>query len=121
MYEVVQSDVMLCVQTIANRMKSNKVKDKRKAALKARLAKVKQRRMMNADGSVASVAAVESSDSDRDSAEEEVFGPRLTEIESAAEPEPLTRDDSWRQNAPVREWDRDKEGNFSSLLLVALR
>lgn len=31
------------------------------------------------------------------------------------EAEPLTRDDSWRQSAPVREWDIGKESKYCVL------
>ena len=50
-------------------------------------------------------------DSDRDSVEEEVFGPRLNEKDK--EIKPLTRDESWRKDAPLREWDKEKEGQFT--------
>ena len=42
------------------------------------------------------------------------IGPRVAEKseekEEKKDPEPLVRDDSWRQDAPVREWDMGKKG-----------
>ena len=42
-----------------------------------------------------------------DSDEDELIGPKLSE---AKEPEPLTRDENLKKDAPVREWDKGKKG-----------
>ena len=50
-----------------------------------------------------------------DDKSEEEIGPKLEEIlgqtaeKEKAKVEPLTRDDSWRKDLPVREWDKGKE------------
>lgn len=37
------------------------------------------------------------------------------ELEPEKEPELIVRDDSWRKNAPVREWDKHKTPIFGKL------
>lgn len=41
---------------------------------------------------------------------DEEIGPKLEEAAEKAEVEELKRDDSWRKQAPVREWDKGKTG-----------
>lgn len=37
-----------------------------------------------------------------------MIGPKMSE---QTEPELLVRDDAWRQDAPLRDWDKDKDAN----------
>ncbi|KAL8591818.1 hypothetical protein ACOMHN_047078 [Nucella lapillus] len=85
-------------QTLDGRQRSERIKEKRKTALQARLAKVKQRRKMKDGGAPIDL---------EDKKEEEKKG--AAEDSTPQEAEPLTRDDSWRRDAPVREWDVGKE------------
>ena len=41
--------------------------------------------------------------------DEDLVGPKLSEKEES-ESELLTRDDSWRKEAPIRDWDKGKQG-----------
>ncbi|XP_076466374.1 uncharacterized protein LOC143297779 [Babylonia areolata] len=86
-------------QTVDSRQRSERIKEKRKAALEARLAKVKHRRKMK-DGSL----GVDDKEEEEQKAAEDP-APQA----AVQEAEPLTRDDSWRRSAPVREWDIGKE------------
>ncbi|XP_046566196.1 LOW QUALITY PROTEIN: coiled-coil domain-containing protein 174-like [Haliotis rubra] len=100
-------------QTKDERGRRERLKEKRKAMLDARLAKVKQRRRLKEGVPLAEEPA----------SEEEEIGPRLEEMLSGqrrvperkevkqdnAEIEPLKRDDSWKKEAPEREWDKGKE------------
>nr|KAG5703955.1 hypothetical protein BaRGS_020552 [Batillaria attramentaria] len=91
-------------QTMEERMRSERIKEKRKAALEARLAKVKQRRKMKGG----TLLDVEDSEDTAESVPTEQKADAV-KVEKKTEPEPLTRDDSWRRDAPVREWDKGKE------------
>ncbi|XP_046328027.2 coiled-coil domain-containing protein 174-like [Haliotis rufescens] len=99
-------------QTVDERGRRERLKEKRKAMLDARLAKVKQRRRLKEGAPLAEEPATE-----------EEIGPRLEEMLSGQrckpertevkqenpEVEPLKRDDSWKKDAPEREWDKGKE------------
>lgn len=89
----------LRAQTQSKREKHDRLKDKRRQVLAARLEKVKQRRI---------VKDVEL-DIDLD--------PMAVEGDDGVkagdkEPEQLVRDDSWRQSAPTRDWDKHKKQVF---------
>ncbi|XP_067675051.1 coiled-coil domain-containing protein 174-like [Haliotis asinina] len=98
-------------QTKDERGRRERLKEKRKAMMDARLAKVKQRRRLKEGVPLA------------EEPEEEEIGPRLEEMLSGqsqvpagkevkqdkSEIEPLKRDDSWKKDAPEREWDKGKE------------
>ncbi|XP_045197619.2 coiled-coil domain-containing protein 174-like isoform X2 [Mercenaria mercenaria] len=85
-------------ETKDERSKSERIKEKRKAALAARLAKVKQRKREK--------LGLPEPQEDGSSGEE--IGPKLTE-ELKKEPELLTRDDSWRATVQsTRDWDKGK-------------
>ncbi|KAH3729722.1 hypothetical protein DPMN_055700 [Dreissena polymorpha] len=87
-------------QTTSERSKSDRVKEKRKAALAARLAKVKQRKREK-------LGLPEEEEPVEEDEEGEIG---LLVSEEVKEPQLLTRDDSWRTNTPsTREWDRGKQ------------
>ena len=112
------------LQTKDAREKQSQMKQKRKAALKARLKKVKQRKLIRegkdpalAEGETnACVSAlcrssshpVFASDSSSSSDEEHMIGPKMSEKRDAS-PELLTRDETLRDDAPMREWDKGKK------------
>ncbi|XP_078698202.1 coiled-coil domain-containing protein 174-like isoform X2 [Branchiostoma floridae x Branchiostoma belcheri] len=98
---------MLREETQDQRLKREKLKEKRKAALQARLAKVKQRKAKRLKGEGGEVEDEGQEDSPDLGAE-----PQDQDVEKAAEPEPLQRDETWRQSAPLREWDKGKERHF---------
>ncbi|XP_041354165.1 coiled-coil domain-containing protein 174-like [Gigantopelta aegis] len=95
-------------QTLDERLRRERLKEKRKALLSARLAKVKQRRTMKGG-----LMGLEGGEGDEKTGDE--IGPRheemlgQTEVKEKQVVEPLTRDDSWRKDFPVREWDKGKE------------
>ena len=49
------------------------------------------------------------SDVNDSSDEDDLFGTKLSDSQKTKEPEVLARDDTWRKEAPVREWDKDKK------------
>ena len=49
-----------------------------------------------------------------DSEDEDFIGPSLSEAAKKQEPELLTRDETLRKDAPVREWDKGKKGMIIS-------
>ena len=58
------------------------------------------------------------SEEEKEDSEEESIGPKLAE---QAEPELLVRDDSWRKDAPIRDWDRGKEPQArGSMVLLSM-
>lgn len=73
---------------------SQRIKEKRKAAMEARLAKVRERRRQ---------AGLPVPD------EPAVMAETSAVKEEVKPVEPLTRDDSWRQTAPIRDWDKGKQ------------
>ncbi len=141
------------LQTLEARQRKEKLKEKRKALMAARLAKVRQRKMVNneedagepffstihnetelfaamctcnildcwvchgvrnslciARGVTFVAEKVENSDEDED-----FIGPAVSEAvqsQKPVEPELLTRDETLRRNAPVREWDKGKKGEY---------
>ncbi|XP_078617864.1 coiled-coil domain-containing protein 174-like isoform X3 [Branchiostoma floridae x Branchiostoma japonicum] len=100
---------MLREETQDQRVKREKLKEKRKAALQARLAKVKQRKAKRLKGE-----GGEMEDEGQDGSPD--LGAETEEVqkepEPEPEPEPLQRDETWRQSAPLREWDKGKEKHF---------
>ncbi|CAG2239486.1 unnamed protein product [Mytilus edulis] len=84
--------------------------------LDARLAKVKQRKLIREGGSIVPDALLKD-DEDADigpKIEEMVPAPKLEEMVPVGpiKPELLTRDESLRHNQPTREWDKGKEKLF---------
>ncbi|MBN3302064.1 CC174 protein, partial [Amia calva] len=111
---------MLRDQTMGQRTKREQLKDKRKALLEARLAKVRQRKMkkMKLDGTEEEVAA-----EDKEVEEEETIGPvpvpephseELIPVSTRkkVEVEVQQRKDTKAGVPHVREWDRGKEFTF---------
>ncbi|KAJ8361125.1 hypothetical protein SKAU_G00176500 [Synaphobranchus kaupii] len=106
---------MLRDQTTDQRTKRDKLKEKRKALLKARLAKVRQRKMKSAnpDGTVDELAAEENAGEEE---EEDLVGPLPAAEEPPVAPalkkvvvEIQERRDT-RPGVPhIRDWDRGKE------------
>ncbi|XP_052086891.1 coiled-coil domain-containing protein 174-like isoform X2 [Mytilus californianus] len=103
-------------QTQDERSKKEKLKEKRKAMLDARLAKVKQRKLIREGGSlVPDVLLKDDEDADiGPKLEEMVPAPKLEEMVPVGpiKPELLTRDESLRHNQSTREWDKGKEKLF---------
>ncbi|XP_076076675.1 coiled-coil domain-containing protein 174-like isoform X1 [Mytilus galloprovincialis] len=103
-------------QTQDERSKKEKLKEKRKAMLDARLAKVKQRKLIREGGSIVPDVLLKD-DEDTDigpKLEEMVPAPKLEEMVPVGitKPEQLTRDESLRHKQPTREWDKGKEKLF---------
>eukprot|EP00058_Branchiostoma_floridae_P026701 XP_002612192.1 hypothetical protein BRAFLDRAFT_88935 [Branchiostoma floridae] len=98
---------MLRGETQDQRVKREKLKEKRKAALQARLAKVKQRKAKRLKGEGGEMEDEGQDDSSDLGAEQQD-----QEVQKEPEPEPLQRDETWRQSAPLREWDKGKEKHF---------
>uniref|UniRef100_W5K3Q5 Coiled-coil domain containing 174 n=1 Tax=Astyanax mexicanus TaxID=7994 RepID=W5K3Q5_ASTMX len=103
---------MLRDQTTEQRNKREQLKEKRKALLEARLAKVRMRKMKKSkleSGDESAAAPEEDVDKDEDEAED-VIGPSPSEtVVKKVEVEIQERKDS-RPGVPhVREWDRGKE------------
>lgn len=96
--EQMEQLVNLREQTKEERSKSERIKEKRKATLAARLAKVKQRKRQKLGLSDTEEENIEKDNDDKLAEQKKV------------EPEPLTRDDSWRTKIQsTREWDRGKQ------------
>ena len=93
-------------QTLDHRARKEALKLKRAVIMKARLAKVRRRAMIREGKNPDEVKQEEEDDSD-----EEMVGPKLSEKDKA--PEPLVREDLWRKDAPMREWDKGKKVIFN--------
>ncbi|KAK3585520.1 hypothetical protein CHS0354_022929 [Potamilus streckersoni] len=97
-------------ETKVERDKKERIKEKRKALMEARIAKVKQRKMLKGG-----LLPTDEENAKEKEEEEEIIGPPLQPQEPAKEtkpdkePELLKRDDSWRKTAPTREWDKGKK------------
>ncbi|XP_063403452.1 coiled-coil domain-containing protein 174-like [Mytilus trossulus] len=103
-------------QTQDERSKKEKLKEKRKAMLDARLAKVKQRKLIREGGSIVPDVLLKD-DEDADigpKIKEMVPAPKLEEMVPVGpiKPELLTRDESLKHNQLTREWDKGKEKLF---------
>ncbi|XP_035686447.1 coiled-coil domain-containing protein 174-like isoform X2 [Branchiostoma floridae] len=98
---------MLREETQDQRVKREKLKEKRRAALQARLAKVKQRKAKRLKGE-----GGEMEDEGQDGSPDLGAETEDQEVQKEPEPEPLQRDETWRQSAPLREWDKGKEKHF---------
>ncbi|KAL5010164.1 hypothetical protein ScPMuIL_012469 [Solemya velum] len=101
-------------ETVDQRARKDRIKDKRKAMLEARLAKVKQRKKLR-DGGLLNTDHPEAKE---ESGDEDV-GPKLSEQsvdrvkDTPTQPKLLVRDESWKKTATVREWDKGKERLFA--------
>ncbi|XP_069132891.1 coiled-coil domain-containing protein 174-like [Argopecten irradians] len=93
-------------QTIDERARRERLKEKRKAMLDARLAKVKKRKQQE--------AGLFSSEKEEDAnSEVPADDQKMPEKPAVEEPQLLTRDENINKNKPEREWDKGKESLFS--------
>ncbi|XP_036387755.1 coiled-coil domain-containing protein 174 [Megalops cyprinoides] len=109
---------MLRDQTTDQRSKRDKLKEKRKALLEARLAKVRQRKMKKAKLD-STEEELEAEENEGEGDEEELIGPMPPSEEPPAAPAPkkvvveIQERRDTRPGVPhVREWDRGKEFSF---------
>lgn len=103
---------MLRDQTTEQRSKREQLKEKRKALLEARLAKVRMRRMKNGKmepGDEQVAPAADGAEIDEDDKDEDLVGPPAPAKVPKVEVEIQERKDTKPGVPHVREWDRGKE------------
>ncbi|OWF54814.1 coiled-coil domain-containing protein 174-like [Mizuhopecten yessoensis] len=93
-------------QTLDERSRRERLKEKRKAMLDARLAKVKQRKQKKEGG------VLISTESGEDGVLNATVSETVLEKPAVVEPQLLTRDVNINKDKPEREWDKGKERLF---------
>ncbi|XP_051563498.1 coiled-coil domain-containing protein 174-like isoform X2 [Myxocyprinus asiaticus] len=102
---------MLRDQTTEQRSKREQLKDKRKALLEARLAKVRMRKMKKSklEPGAEDDAPVVDGEENEDNDDEDLIGPPVAQTVTKVEVEIQERKDTKPGVPHVREWDRGKE------------